>query len=1010
MSDYVENNMESAIAIIGMAGRFPGAKDIESFWDNLYNGVGSVKFFKREELLKMGVSEELLDNPGFTATDAILDGMDEFDAPFFGYSAREAEITDPQHRLFLESAWEALEKAGYSSEFYKGKVAVYGSANLSGYMLHNLYSNPDLVDTLGSFKIMLANGQDFLATKVSYKMNLTGPSVNVNTLCSSSSVAIHYACQNLLNYGCDIALAGGVSFQVSRGDAFFYQEGGIGSSDGLCHAFDSKASGTVSGSGLGVIVLKRLEDAVADGDHIHAVIRGTGINNDGAFKNSYTAPTVDGQAECIAEAIAVSGVNPETITYIETHGTGTDLGDPIEVAALTKAFRAYTKKKQFCAIGSVKTNIGHLVNAGGVAGLIKTVLSMEHRVLPASLNFEEPNPKIDFINSPFYVNNKLSKWETNGFPLRAGVSSFGIGGTNTHIILEEAPKQEPSEISKRPFQLIFLSAKTATALEKMTGNLVEFVSKNPNLNLADIAFTLQMGRHNFNHRRIAVCAGTDDLVHKLGTMQKQSVFSRFQKPKDQPVVFMFPGSGEYVNMGCELFAAEEDFRVPLDKCANILKTLIGIDIYKILYPAEEDKEAAVLQMHDRKTGKGILFAVEYALAQLWISWGVKPEYMLGEAVGEYVAACISKVFSLEDALKLAVAEDADLPGAVSAIHFSKAETPFISSATGNWITDSEAENPQYWLSLRTAPRFNEGLQLVMNDPDQIIMEIGPGNKLSTYAQKYKKQDTDQAILNCMKAENEKISEEEALLVCAGKFWLAGGKLDWEKYYAGERRRRIQLPTYPFERQRYWIEPGKRDSSKPDMYIEKKEDLSNEIIDSKLKEGVITLNISLDDAEKRGEQFEEIFAFREKLEKLSEEFPNISSKINISKIGLKTGGQTGSAGTNNSKLKLRPRPALGTSYEAPTNDVEKAIIEKWQEVLGFDKIGINDDFFELGGHSLIAAAVATELSKKFDVQIPLRTLFEKTTPAQIAKLIETYKWAAESGKTSSQSEDFDGGTI
>ncbi|WP_340147240.1 type I polyketide synthase [Ruminiclostridium josui] len=579
MSNFEENDsLDGAIAIIGMAGRFPGANNTEEFWENLYNGVESVKFFKHDDLVKMGIDEHLLDNPKFVAADAILDGMDMFDAEFFDYSAREAEIMDPQHRLFLESAWEVLESAGYNSDLYDGRIAVYASANLSGYMVRNLYSNPELVESLGSFKIMIANGQDFLATKVSYKMNLMGPSVNVNTLCSSSMVAVHYACQSLNNFECDIAMAGGVSFQVSRNEAFFYQEGGIGSADGHCRAFDSKANGTVSGSGLGILALKRLEDAIADGDYIHAIIKGTGINNDGSSKNSYTAPNVDGQAECIAEAIEMSGVNPETITYIDAHGTGTNLGDPIEIAALTKAFRAYTDKKEFCAIGSVKTNIGHLVNAGGVASMIKTILAMKHRIIPASLNFQEPNPKIDFVNSPFYVNSELSKWETEGFPLRAGVSSFGIGGTNTHVILEEAPDVQPSEKSKRPYQLISLSAKTETALEKMTQNLVEHINKNPDLNLADIAFTHHVGRRSFNHRRIVVCKDLIDLKEKLNNSASCNVISYFQKHKNRPVVFMFPGDVKYVNEWGELYKTEEKFRKTVDYCADYLVSILGIDI------------------------------------------------------------------------------------------------------------------------------------------------------------------------------------------------------------------------------------------------------------------------------------------------------------------------------------------------------------------------------------------------------------------------------------------------
>ena len=901
MVDNLDNGSSmGAIAIIGMGGRFPGAGNMDEFWHNLYNGVESVKFFSREELIKMGIDGHLLDNPRFVAADAILEGMDQFDAAFFDYSAREAEIMDPQHRLFLESSWEVLESAGYNSEQYEGRISVFAGANLSGYMIRNLYSNPGLVENVGTFKIMIANGQDFLATKVSYKMNLTGPSVNVNTLCSSSMVAVHYACQNLLNYGCDLALAGGVSFQVSRNEAFFYQEGGIGSSDGHCRAFDSRANGTVSGSGLAVVVLKRLEDAIEDGDYIHAVIRGTGINNDGASKNSYTAPNVDGQAECVAEAIAMSGVDPETITYIDAHGTGTDLGDPIEIAALTKVFRACTKKKQFCAIGSVKTNIGHLVNAGGLASVVKTVLAMKHRVIPPSLNFEEPNPKIDFINSPFYVNTRLSKWETEGFPLRAGVSSFGIGGTNTHVVLEEAPEAVQSGPSKRPAQIICLSAKTGTALEKMTSNLMGFARKNPGTNIADAAYTLQLGRRNFNHRRFVLCRNAADLVDKLEKMPPESVFSDFRKPKDRPLVFVFAGTGAYVNRGRELYGSESAFRDSVNQCCGIYEALTGVKLREMLYPEKAGTETLGKKIDAGGTGGAALFAVQYALAQLFRSWGMEPRYMLGQGKGEYVAACLAGVLSLEAGLKLAAAGDESLPEVVAGINFNRGGIPFVSSVSGTWISDPEAESREYWLHQRGGERFAEGLEEVMGDPDRILIEAGPERDLGL----------------------------EALLECIGKCWLEGGKIDWKKFYANERRHRIPLPTYPFERQRYWIEPGKN-----------------------------------------------------------------------------AGDAAG-----NEKLKKRPRPALETDYVPPRNEVEEIIIEKWQEVLGFDTIGVKDDFFELGGHSLIAAAVATELSKKFDVQIPMRTLFETTTAEGIARLIETYQWAAEGGREPTTGVELEDGTI
>jgi len=916
MSELNEN-MENAIAIIGMTGRFPGAKNLDEFWNNLCNGVESVQNFSREQLIEMGIDKNLLDNPQYVPADAILDDMDKFDAGFFGYSAREAEIMDPQHRLFLESAWEVLESAGYSSELYDGRIAVYAGANLSSYMIRNIYSNPALVRQLGSFKIMIANGQDFLATKVSHKMNLMGPSVNVNTLCSSSMVAVHFACQNLLNYGCDIAIAGGVSLQVTRNEAFFYQEGGIGSADGHCRAFDAKANGTVSGSGLAIVVLKRLEDAIADGDYIHAVIRGTGINNDGAVKNSYTAPSVDGQSQCIAEAIAMSGVNPETITYIDAHGTGTNLGDPIEIAALTKAYRAYTDKKQYCAIGSVKTNIGHLVHAGGLASLIKTVLSMQHRQIPPSLNFEEPNPKIDFVNSPFYVNTRLSKWESNGTPLRAGVSSFGIGGTNTHVILEEAPQIEPSEKSKRPWQLIILSAKTETALEKMTSNLAEYVKNHQELDLADIAFTLQVGRRNFAHKRFLVCRDKNDLITSLQNLQSDKVYTHFQKAKEQQTAFVFPHYERwYPEMGHVLYETEKGFRKTVDKCAEILMDLISRDIRNDMYNKSE--------VSDERISRIGMFVTEYALAKLLMSLEVTPDIMIGQGVGELVAACIAGVFSLEDALKLVSADDiASMQNVAEQVALKEPTIPFVSGVTGKGISDAEALDPNYWAELlNTSNAFEAGIEDMLKDQNLVLIEIGPDIVANIKTDDLPEANRDGRVIALMPGSFMGDEDYKFFIENIGRYWLYGGRVNWYKLYKNERRHRIPLPTYPFERQRYWIEPGKQND----------EDEGGAALDK------------------------------------------------------------------------RPRPELETPYVAPRNDTERKIAEICEDILGYDKIGVNDDFFELGGHSLLAVAFIARLRKVFKQDISLERLFENTT---VAKLSAIFGSESEDEDTS---QDFEEGSI
>src|SRR5437667_3667525 len=493
------------VAVIGMAGRFPRAKNLEEFWSNLRDGVESVSFFKDEELqgsLLDGPPPK--DDPNFVKARAILEDADLFDAAFFGLNLKEAEITDPQHRLFLECAWEALENAGYNPDTYGGLIGLFAGSSMNTYLLTNLLTNRELIERTGGFQTMLANDKDYLPTRVSYKLNLRGPSLNVQTACSTSLVAVCLACQNLLNYQCDMALAGGVSLTFPQKKGQLYQEGGIISPDGHCRAFDADAAGTVSGDGIGIVVLKRFSEALADGDAICAVIKGCAINNDGSLKIGYTAPSIDGQAEVVAMAHANAGVQPDTISYVEAHGTGTPMGDPIEIAGLTKAFRAETTARGFCAIGSVKTNIGHLDAAAGVAGLIKTVLALQHRQLPPSLHFQRPNPKIDFAGSPFYVNDKLRDWKTRPTPRRAGVSSFGIGGTNAHVVLEEAPAVEPSSPSRR-WQLLLLSAKTESALDAATANLAEHLKKNPENNLADVAFTLQVGRKPFGHRRMVVC-------------------------------------------------------------------------------------------------------------------------------------------------------------------------------------------------------------------------------------------------------------------------------------------------------------------------------------------------------------------------------------------------------------------------------------------------------------------------------------------------------------------------
>ncbi len=650
---------ESALAIVGLAGRFPGARDVEEFWRNLRDGVESISFFTDEELLPLGFPRELLSDPRCVKARAALTGVEDFDPAFFGYTPREAEIMDPQHRLFLECSWEAVEGAGYDPAVFPGRVGVFAGATMSSYLLTHLSSAFGLMQLAGDYQVRIGNRVDNLTTRVSYKLNLKGPSVTVQTACSTSLVAVHMACQSLLNGECEMALAGGSSVFVPQKAAHLHQEGGIASSDGHCRAFSAEADGTVGGNGVGVVVIRRLADAIADGDAIHAVILGSAINNDGMAKVGYTAPSVEGQSEVIADALAMAGVDPATITYVEAHGTGTPVGDPIEVTALAEAHAAAGAGAGAarCAIGSVKSNIGHLDVAAGIAGLIKTVQALRYSELPPSLHYGAPNPKIGFESTRFYVNASRAPWPRNGAPRRAGVSSFGIGGTNAHVVLEEAPQRRSSPAA-RSAEILLLSARTPAALETATANLGRHLAEHPDLPLADVAHTLQVGRRRFGHRRMVVCHNTSDAAAILASGNAERMPTAAEERTGRPVAFLFPGQGaQHAGMARGLHETEPVFRDALDRCADLLKPHLGLDLREVLFSGEELTDTALAQP--------ALFAVEHSLALLWASWGLRPQAMLGHSVGEYVAACLAGVFSLEDALAL-VAERGRLIGSLPA--------------------------------------------------------------------------------------------------------------------------------------------------------------------------------------------------------------------------------------------------------------------------------------------------------------------------------------------------------
>jgi non-ribosomal peptide synthase protein (TIGR01720 family) len=904
------------IAVIGMSGRFPGARSVNEFWQNLCDGRESITFFSDEELTRAGIPEATLRQEQYVKATALLDDVELFDADFFGISPREAETMDPQHRLFLECAWTALEDAGLNPAAYPGSIGVYGGASINTYLLNNLLAR-EPGSGIGALPTLFGNGGDYLTTRVSYKLDLKGPSVNVQTSCSTSLVAVHLACQALVGGECDVALAGGASVSVPQVAGYVYQEQGIYSPDGHCRAFDEDAQGTVGGRGVALVVLKRLADALADGDSIRAVIKGTAINNDGSDKIGYAAPSVEGQASVITDALAAAELDPGDIGYVEAHGTGTPLGDPIEIAALTQAYRKKTGRKGFCLIGSVKTNIGHLDAAAGVTGLIKTTLALQHRVLPPSLNFKRPNPEIGFGDSPFVVNDRLTRWEQAG-PLRAAVSSFGIGGTNAHAVLEEAPPVAPADPAA-PHQLFVLSARTAPALEEASKNLLGHLAQHGDLDPGDVAYTLQTGRKEFDWRRMFVCSDLEQARQTLGKPESAGTQSRLQPSLKRKIAFMFPGQGaQYPGMGRELYRLHTVFREEVDRCAEILQPHLGLDLRELLFAPAED-ETAESRLRQTSMAQPALFVIEFALARQWIGWGINPEAMIGHSIGEYVAACLSGVLKLEDALAL-VAKRGQLiqemaPGSMLAIPLPEAEIteflndnlslaavnersacvlsgpdeavnalelilqerglagvrlrtshafhsvmmepmldafraclteielrppriPYLSNVTGGWITAEEATDPQYWANhIRQTVRFAAGLEELLGQPDGLLLEVGPGSTLTSMARRMQREtgnadgmmDESRAavVASMANAKRDQQVAAASLYTALGEIWLSGASIDWPAVHAPARRRKVALPTYPFERERFWIDA--RSAPGPDAGgadLRKQEDIAD----------------------------------------------------------------------------------------------------------------------------------------------------------------------------------------
>jgi amino acid adenylation domain-containing protein len=982
------------VAVIGMAGRFPGAANVEEFWNTIEQGAVTVTHFGADELEPSWIETPgIRELPNYVRARGILKDADKFDAAFFGITPREASVLDPQNRLFLEESWAALEDAGYDPNTYAGSVGVWAGKSNSTYYLENVLTRRDILNQVGPFQAMLVNEKDFLTTRVSYKLNLKGPSVNVYTGCSTSLVAVAEAYRALIDHQCDMAIAGGVTVTCPQHQGYLYQQGAIGSPDGHCRAFDAKAAGTVFGDGVGAVVLKRLQDAVADGDFIYAVIRGAGLNNDGSNKVSFTAPSVDGQASVISAALAAADVNPESIGYVEAHGTATPLGDPIEVAALTQAYRERTSKNQYCCLGSVKSNIGHLDAAAGIAGFMKAVLALHHRVLPATAHFECPNPVLNLPETPFFVNSRSQPWAGGATPRRAGVSAFGIGGTNVHVILEESASRE-SKPATRPEQLLVLSTKTPTALDDAASRLGNYLRTHPQVNLADLAYSLQVGRHAFAHRRAVVGSSVEQVVTALGSSERRPICG--QAPGgDVKVAFLFPGQGsQYAGMASELYQREPVFAAEFDACANALLPLLGFDIRDCTFGTGADQAAAQRKLSETAVTQPVLFAVELALAKLWMSWGIQPSAMIGHSLGEYVAACLAGVFSREDCLAVVAARgrimQAQPRGSMMAVRASRTvlepllgpdlviagfnapqlnvvagpadslraleaklkeqgigakllETshafhssmmdgalepfrqelartqrqrpsrPWISCVTGDWIVPEQAVEIDYWVQqLRQPVRFTDGLQKLLQD-SWALLEVGPGHALAALVRQHAQRPKRQVM--AVSIDRDAGGDVQSLLGAMGHLWVAGAVSDWTPLHRGERRNRTPLPSYPFERKRFWLEA-----------------------DSMVVGGETSGAVS---RERAADSF----------------------------------GSEASAADADS----------GQVAESATPE-QHFLISALRNLLGVQTVSVDDDFFQLGAESLSGIQLLARIRSEYGVEFELKNLLQYPTARKLAEQI------------------------
>jgi acyl transferase domain-containing protein len=878
-----DSTIEHAIAIIGMSARFPGGFDSKTIWPVLEAGNTTATRFSHDEL-DPSLSRDLVNSSNYVPVRGVLAEAEFFDADYFGFSSREAEILDPQQRVFLQLAVHALEDAGYYRDTREYPIGVYAGLSNITYFRNHLAHRPDVLARIGELNAMMGNEKDYLATRVAHKLDLTGPCLNISTACSTSSVAIAQAFYALQTYQCDLALAGGISVTTPQNRGYIYQEGSILSPDGVCRSFDARAQGTFFSNGGGIIVMKRLQEAIEDEDCIAAIIRGVGVNNDGAKRASFAAPGVEGQAEAIAQALAHAEVDARDIGLVEAHGTATPIGDPIEIEALKMAYQEHTSDRGYCAIGSIKSNLGHLDVAAGIAGVIKAVMSLQARKIPPIANFQSPNPELRIEETPFYINDRCIDWPEGKGPRLAGVSSFGSGGTNAHLILQEAPLHEARVGREPPLNVVMLSAKSEAALTRQIEQFRRFSAENTNLPLSNIAHTLRVGRRDEECREAVVAESTKSLSLALDGVADKSVFAHAGAAVKN-IAFVFPGQGsQYPGMGKSLYDHSDCFRMAMDSCFSIFDRHLDRSLKNVLFGEPDRDDPAINQT---AYAQPALFTIGYALSKLYGNAGINPDVMVGHSIGEYLAAYFAGVFSLEDVIAVVATRgrlmQSMAPGAMLAIlagpdefesklspevqiaaynsHRSTVvagslesieavqaeleaskimvkrvrtshafhtpmmekaadqlsaflddiprnppEIPFVSTVTGNWISEDEVATSKYWGDqIRKPVRFSQAATFLMQQGQYTLLEMGPGTTATGFLRQHITDKSIHAAFPALDTRNGKVSESEAYMNTLARLWEQGHDLMWKNILNGDSGQRISLPGYPFEAKRHWIE-------------------------------------------------------------------------------------------------------------------------------------------------------------------------------------------------------------